>query len=233
MNEHILVVDDDQEIRKLIQIYLENDGYICHMAKDGAQALELIKSQPIELMVLDVMMPKIDGLTVCQEVRKEKNIPIIMVSAKTQDTDKIYGLTSGADDYMTKPFSPLELLARIKSQLRRFKVLNNTEGMNASQTEIAIDGLYINTATHEVKVNGKAVKLTPREFDILLLLAKNKGVVFSTDKIYETVWEEDPFETRNTVMVHIRKIREKIEANPRSPEYVKTVWGLAIKYEFC
>ncbi|WP_430882590.1 response regulator transcription factor [Fusibacter sp. JL216-2] len=229
MNEHILVVDDDQEIRKLIQIYLENDGYICHMAKDGAQALELIKSQPIELMVLDVMMPKIDGLTVCQEVRKEKNIPIIMVSAKTQDTDKIYGLTSGADDYMTKPFSPLELLARIKSQLRRFKVLNNTEGMNASQTEIAIDGLYINTATHEVKVNGKAVKLTPREFDILLLLAKNKGVVFSTDKIYETVWEEDPFETRNTVMVHIRKIREKIEANPRSPEYVKTVWGVGYK----
>ncbi len=184
-------------------------------------------------MVLDVMMPKIDGLTVCQEVRKEKNIPIIMVSAKTQDTDKIYGLTSGADDYMTKPFSPLELLARIKSQLRRFKVLNNTEGMNASQTEIAIDGLYINTATHEVKVNGKAVKLTPREFDILLLLAKNKGVVFSTDKIYETVWEEDPFETRNTVMVHIRKIREKIEANPRSPEYVKLYGGLAIKYEFC
>ena len=229
MNEHILVVDDDQEIRKLIQIYLENDGYICHMAKDGQEALDLVKSQPIELMVLDVMMPRIDGLTVCQEVRKEKNIPIIMVSAKSQDTDKIYGLTSGADDYMTKPFSPLELVARIKSQLRRFKVLNNCEGINASQTEISIDGLYINTATHEVKVNGVPVKLTPREFDILLLLAKNKGLVFSTDKIYETVWEEDPFETRNTVMVHIRKIREKIEANPRSPEYVKTVWGVGYK----
>lgn len=229
MNEHILVVDDDQEIRKLIQIYLENDGYICHMAKDGEEALNFIKTEPIELMVLDVMMPKIDGLTVCQEVRKEKNIPIIMISAKTQDTDKIYGLTSGADDYMTKPFSPLELLARIKSQLRRFKVLNNTEGLSGSQTEISIDGLYINTATHEVKVNGEPVKLTPREFDILLLLAKNKGLVFSTDKIYETVWEEDPFETRNTVMVHIRKIREKIEANPRSPEYVKTVWGVGYK----
>ncbi len=229
MNEHILVVDDDQEIRKLIQIYLENDGYTCHLASDGEEALRMVREQPIELMVLDVMMPKVDGLEVCREVRQERNLPIIMLSAKSEDIDKIHGLTSGADDYMTKPFSPLELIARVKSQLRRFKILNNTGGVNQTKSEISIDGLYINTATHEVKVNGSSVKLTPREFDILLLLAQNKGVVFSTDKIYETVWEEDPFETRNTVMVHIRKIREKIETNPREPVYVKTVWGVGYK----
>lgn len=229
MNEHILVVDDDQEIRKLIQIYLENDGYVCHLASDGEEALKLVKTEPIELMVLDVMMPKIDGLQVCREVRLEKNIPIIMLSAKSEDIDKIYGLTSGADDYMTKPFSPLELIARIKSQLRRFKVLNATGVTTQSSSEISIDGLYINTSTHEVKVNGNEVKLTPREFSILLLLAKNKGIVFSTDKIYESVWGEDPFETRNTVMVHIRKIREKIEENPREPLHVKTVWGVGYK----
>jgi len=229
MNEHILVVDDDQEIRKLIQIYLENEGYVCYLASDGEEALELVRSKPIELMVLDVMMPKIDGLQVCREVRLERNIPIIMLSAKSEDIDKIYGLTSGADDYMTKPFSPLELIARIKSQLRRFKVLNATGISNQSTSEISIDGLYINTSTHEVKVNGRDIKLTPREFSILLLLAKNKGIVFSTDKIYESVWGEDPFETRNTVMVHIRKIREKTEENPREPIYVKTVWGVGYK----
>lgn len=229
MNEHILVVDDDQEIRKLIQIYLENDGYVCHLASDGEEAMKIARSEPIELMVLDVMMPKIDGLEVCREIRREKNIPIIMLSAKSEDIDKIHGLTSGADDYMTKPFSPLELIARVKSQLRRFKILNNTGNSNQSKSEISIDGLYINISTHEVKVDGENVKLTPREFDILVLLAQNKGVVFSTDRIYETVWGEDPFETRNTVMVHIRKIREKIEENPREPIYVKTVWGVGYK----
>jgi len=228
MNEHILVVDDDLEIRKLIQIYLENDGYVCHLAEDGEVALDLIKKHPIELMVLDVMMPKLNGIEVCREVRKVKNLPIIMLSAKSEDLDKIHGLTSGADDYMTKPFSPLELIARVKSQLRRFKVLNQNGGPE-SDTEITIDELYLNTSTHEVVVRGEQAKLTPREFDILLLLARNKGVVFSTDRIYETIWEEDPFETRNTVMVHIRKIREKIESNPREPKYVKTVWGVGYK----
>ncbi len=229
MNEHILIVDDELEIRKLIQIYLENEGYTCHQASDGVEALKIIKEEPIELMVLDVMMPKLDGLAVCHEVRKERNIPIIMLSAKSEDIDKIHGLVSGADDYMTKPFSPLELIARIKSQLRRFKVLNNNTSVNNTASEIRIDELYINTATHEVMVGERQVKLTPREFDILLLLARNKGVVFNTDRIYETVWEEDPFETRNTVMVHIRKIREKIEENPREPVYVKTVWGVGYK----
>ena len=199
------------------------------MASDGEEALSLIRKEPVELMILDVMMPKIDGLEVCREVRQERNLPIIMLSAKSEDIDKIHGLTSGADDYMTKPFSPLELIARVKSQLRRFKILNNTGGMHQTKSEISIEGLYINTATHEVKIDEKQVKLTPREFDILLLLAQNKGVVFSTDKIYESVWEEDPFETRNTVMVHIRKIREKIEANPRETVYVKTVWGVGYK----
>jgi len=228
LNEHILVVDDDQEIRKLIQIYLENEGFVCHLAEDGEVALDLIQKHPIELMVLDVMMPKLNGLEVCREVRKDRNVPIIMLSAKSEDMDKIYGLTSGADDYMTKPFSPLELIARVKSQLRRFKVLNQNSNPE-TDTEIEIDELYLNTSTHEVVVRGEQAKLTPREFDILLLLARNKGVVFSTDRIYETIWEEDPFETRNTVMVHIRKIREKIESNPREPKYVKTVWGVGYK----
>jgi len=228
LNEHILVVDDDQEIRKLIQIYLENEGYTCHLAEDGEVALELIQKHPIELLVLDVMMPKLNGLEVCREVRKNRNVPIIMLSAKSEDMDKIYGLTSGADDYMTKPFSPLELIARVKSQLRRFKVLNQNSNPE-TDTEITIDELYLNTSTHEVVIRGEQARLTPREFDILLLLARNKGVVFSTDRIYETIWEEDPFETRNTVMVHIRKIREKIESNPREPKYVKTVWGVGYK----
>ena len=229
MNEHILIVDDVLEIRKLIQIYLENEGYVCHLASDGEEALKIVQKEHIELMVLDVMMPKINGIQVCQEVRREKNIPIIMLSAKSEELDKIHGLVSGADDYMTKPFSPLELIARIKSQLRRFKVLNKGSGAQSSDSEIRLDDLYINTATHEVAIDGRQIKLTPREFDILLLLARNKGVVFNTDRIYETVWEEDPFETRNTVMVHIRKIREKIEDNPREPKYVKTVWGVGYK----
>jgi DNA-binding response OmpR family regulator len=229
MNEHILVVDDEEEIRKLIRIYLENEGYICHLAENGSEAIRLAALHPIELIVLDVMMPKVNGLEVCRDIRQERNVPIIMLSAKSEDLDKIHGLTSGADDYMTKPFNPLELIARIKSQLRRFKVLNRPDGTNNNECEIFIDGLYINTATHEVKVNDRSVRLTPREFDILHLLAKNKGIVFSTDKIYAQVWGEDPFETRNTVMVHIRKIREKIEENTRTPEYIKTVWGVGYK----
>ncbi len=229
MNEHILVADDDDEIRKLIQIYLENDGYVCHLARDGVEALEIVKREPIELMVLDIMMPRLGGLDVCMEIRKERNVPIIMLSAKSEDLDKINGLTSGADDYMTKPFSPLELIARIKSQLRRFKVLNRPEGQSEDLSEIRVDGLFMSTSTHEVQINDRLVRLTPREFDILYLLASNRGIVFSTDRIYEKVWGEDPFETRNTVMVHIRKIREKIEENPREPVYVKTVWGVGYK----
>ncbi len=229
MNEHILVADDDDEIRKLIQIYLENDGYVCHLARDGVEALEIAKREPIELMVLDIMMPRLGGLDVCMEIRKERNVPIIMLSAKSEDLDKINGLTSGADDYMTKPFSPLELIARIKSQLRRFKVLNRPEGQGDDLSEIRVDGLFMSTSTHEVQINDRLVRLTPREFDILYLLASNRGIVFSTDRIYEKVWGEDPFETRNTVMVHIRKIREKIEENPREPVYVKTVWGVGYK----
>ncbi len=229
MNEHILVADDDDEIRKLIQIYLENDGYVCHLARDGVEALEIAKREPIELMVLDIMMPRLGGLDVCMEIRKERNVPIIMLSAKSEDLDKINGLTSGADDYMTKPFSPLELIARIKSQLRRFKVLNRPEGQSDDLSEIRVDGLFMSTSTHEVQINDRLVRLTPREFDILYLLASNRGIVFSTDRIYEKVWGEDPFETRNTVMVHIRKIREKIEENPREPVYVKTVWGVGYK----
>lgn len=228
MNEMILVVDDDREIRRLIQIYLENEGFSCHMCDNGAAALETLKTQPVELLVLDVMMPIMDGIDVCREIRKTKNIPIIMVSAKSEDLDKISGLASGADDYMTKPFNPLELVARVKSQLRRYKVLN-TNSNPRSESELQVNDLYINKATHEVVVRGESVRLTPREFDILALLMENKDIVFSTDRIYEHVWKEDPFESRNTVMVHIRKIREKIEEDPRDPQYVKTVWGVGYK----
>lgn len=228
MNEMILVVDDDREIRRLIQIYLENEGFACLMCDNGAAAIEAVKTQPVELLVLDIMMPIMDGIDVCREIRKTKNIPIIMVSAKSEDLDKISGLASGADDYMTKPFNPLELVARVKSQLRRYKVLNANSNPK-SESELQVNDLYINKATHEVVVRGDSVRLTPREFDILVLLMENKDIVFSTDRIYEHVWKEDPFESRNTVMVHIRKIREKIEEDPRDPQYVKTVWGVGYK----
>jgi two-component system, OmpR family, response regulator VanR len=225
----VLVVDDDEEIRNLIAIYLQNEGYRVLKAADGLEALEMLKQNEVHLLILDIMMPRLDGIQACLKIREEQHMPIIMLSAKSQDMDKIYGLSTGADDYMTKPFNPLELVARVKSQLRRYLRLN--QGYVAREDEIEIGDLTINTATREVKVNGRDVKLTPTEFAILELLARNRGVVFSTEQIYERVWKEPFCQSDNTVMVHIRKIREKIEEDTRKPRYIKTVWGVGYKIE--
>lgn len=229
--ETILIVDDEKEIRDLIDIYLKNEGYNTLKAENGISALELLKNNNIDLILLDIMMPKMDGIETCMKIREDKNTPIIMLSAKSEDIDKIMGLTTGADDYITKPFNPLELVARVKSQLRRYLKLNEFKKPDNKNGFIEVDDLIININTHEVKVGSKDVKLTPREFDILSLLAENRGIVFSIEKIYETVWKESFMESENTVMVHIRKIREKIEQNPRKPIYIKTVWGVGYKIE--
>ncbi|MFD0868130.1 response regulator transcription factor [Paenibacillus residui] len=227
--ETILLVDDEKEIVDLLEIYLKNDGYQLLKAYNGLEALNILESHVVDLIILDIMMPKMDGIQACLKIREQRNMPIIMLSAKSQDMDKITGLSMGADDYVTKPFNPLELMARVKSQLRRYKRLNTPS--DAKAEEIEIDDLTINVATHEVKVDGREVKLTPREFSILELLARNRGMVFSIEKIYERVWKEAFFESENTVMVHIRKIREKIEDNPRKPRFIKTVWGVGYKIE--
>ncbi|MFL0249461.1 response regulator transcription factor [Clostridium neuense] len=229
--ETILIVDDEKEIRDLIDIYLKNEGYKTLKAENGIAALELLKNNNIDLILLDIMMPKMDGIQTCMKIREEKNTPIIMLSAKSEDIDKIMGLTTGADDYITKPFNPLELVARVKSQLRRYLKLNEFKKPDSKNGFIEVDDLVINVNTHEVKIGNKDIKLTPREFDILRLLAENRGIVFSIEKIYETVWKESFMESENTVMVHIRKIREKIEQNPRKPIYIKTVWGVGYKIE--
>lgn len=228
-NETLLLVDDEKEILDLLEIYLKNDGYQLLRAANGIEALHLLQNHDIDLIILDIMMPQMDGIQACLKIREHKNMPIIMLSAKSQDMDKIMGLSSGADDYMGKPFNPLELLARVKSQLRRYTRLNVPRPVKSE--EIEIDDLTINTATHEIRIEGREIKLTPREFAILTLLAKHRGNVFSIERIYESVWNESFFQSDNTVMVHIRKIREKIESNPRQPRYIKTVWGVGYKIE--
>jgi DNA-binding response OmpR family regulator len=227
--ETILIVDDEKEIRELIGIYLKNEGYSVFKACNGLEALKILEKNDIGLIILDIMMPEMDGIDTCIKIREEKNMPIIMLSAKSEDMDKILGLTTGADDYLTKPFNPLELIARVKSQLRRYTRFNSPPQKKDGVLEI--DDLIIDINTHEVRINSREVKLTPREFDILELLARNKGIVFSIDKIYEKVWGEEFFESDNTVMVHIRKIREKIEDNSKKPRYIKTVWGVGYKIE--
>ena len=227
--ETILIVDDEKEIRNLIAIYLKNEGYDILEASDGEEGLSLLKKHKVHLIVLDLMMPNVDGIEMCMKVREIAEMPIIMLSAKSQDMDKIVGLSIGADDYVTKPFNPLELIARIKSQLRRYIKMDRLDSMNES--EIEIGDLRINTDTHEVIVNNEKVKLTPREFSILELLARNQGIVMNAEQIYEKVWKEEAIQSENTVMVHIRKIRERIETNPRNPQYIKTVWGVGYKIE--
>lgn len=227
--ETILLVDDEKDIVDLLEIYLSNDGYSILKASNGLEALDILNRQEVDLIILDLMMPKMDGIQACLKIREQKNMPIIMLSAKTQDMDKIMGLSTGADDYVTKPFNPLELLARVKSQLRRYTRLNVPSAIK--DNELEVDDLIINISTHEVKIEGRDVKLTPREFAILELLARNRGIVFSIERIYESVWGEAFFESDNTVMVHIRKIREKTEENPRQPKYIKTVWGVGYKIE--
>ncbi|GFP74362.1 response regulator transcription factor [Clostridium fungisolvens] len=229
--ETILIVDDEKEIRDLVEIYLKNDGYNTIKASDGQEALEVLEKNDVDLIILDVMMPKLDGIEACMKIREERNTPIIMLSAKSEDMDKIFGLTTGADDYLTKPFNPLELLARVKSQLRRYIKLNNNVIQKKKDNVIEIEDLTINIETHQIDINGKEIKLTPIEFDILALLAENRGKVFSIENIYESVWNESFIQSDNTVMVHIRKIREKLEENPRKPKYIKTVWGVGYKIE--
>ena len=227
MSTKILIVDDDKEIRNLISVYLENEGIQTKKAEDALEALKLLDTEEFDLIILDIMMPKMDGIKACMKIREERHMPIIMLSAKSEDMDKIQGLASGADDYMAKPFNPLELIARVKSQLRRYKRYNAEADNDKSIIEIG--DLKINTDTRQVWVGKKEVRLTPKEFDILELLVRNKGIVLSVSKIYEAVWKEDFFKSDNTVMVHITKIREKIEEDPKHPIYIKTVWGVGYK----
>lgn len=227
MKSYILIVDDDENIRNLLSIYLENEGFKTIKVDNAKKAIEVIEEKNIELILLDIMMPEIDGIEACIRIRKDKRMPIIMISAKSEDMDIIHGLTAGADDYITKPFNPLELIARVKSQLRRYQKYN-TEA-NSSKAIIEIGDLTINTDTRQVFVGEKEVRLTPKEFDILELLARNKGIVLSIRKIYEEVWKEEFFKSDNTVTVHITNLREKIEANPKAPVYIKTIWGVGYK----
>ncbi|HDR7639340.1 response regulator transcription factor [Bacillus wiedmannii] len=225
----ILIVDDEKEIRKLITIYLKNEGYEVLQAGDGEEGLEIVRKRDVHLIVLDIMMPKIDGIHMCMKVREIAEMPIIMLSAKTQDMDKVLGLTTGADDYVTKPFNPLELIARIKSQLRRYMKMSGAIVKDENVFEVG--DIKINIATRQVIIANEEVKLTPREFEVLELLVRNQGMVLNAEQIYERVWKEQAFQSDNTVMVHIRKIREKIEAIPRKPRYIKTVWGVGYKIE--
>ena len=227
---NILVVDDDKEIVESIEIYLKNEGFNIYKAYNGLEALEILMEEEIHLILMDIMMPKLDGIKATIKIREEKNIPIILVSAKSEDTDKIIGLNIGADDYITKPFNLLELVARVKSNLRRYITLGNYNNEN-NKDVLKSGGLELNTSTKEVKVDGDVVKITPIEFKILKLLLANKGRVFSIDEIYEKVWNEESFNVENTVAVHIRRIREKIEINPKEPRYLKVVWGVGYKIE--
>lgn len=225
----ILVCDDDKEIVEAIEIYLSQEGFEVCKAYDGEEAICKLKQEQIDLLVIDVMMPKLDGIRATLKIRENNNMPIIILSAKSEDADKILGLNIGADDYVTKPFNPLELVARVKSQIRRYTRLGSTVG--TVKTVYTTGGLSINDELKEVTVDGELVKLTPIEYNILLLLVKNQGRVFSIEQIYESIWKEEALGADNTVAVHIRHIREKIEINPRDPRYLKVVWGVGYKVE--
>lgn len=228
---NILVVDDDKEIVGAIEIYLKKEGYHIIKAYNGNQALKIIKENEIHLVILDIMMPEKDGIETLEEIRKEKSIPVILLSAKSEDYDKIGGLNSGADDYITKPFNPLELIARVNSNLRRYVKLGALENKTNNSKFYQTGGLEINDETKKVMVDGKEVKLTATEYNILKFLLKNKGKVYSIPEIYESVWKEEGFGAENIIAVHIRHIREKIEINPKEPKYLKVIWGVGYKIE--
>ena len=225
---HILIVEDDKEIREGIEIYLKSQGYEVFQAADGVEGLEILGREEIHLAIVDIMMPRMDGIQMTLKLREKYDFPVIMLSAKSEEVDKITGLNLGADDYVTKPFTPMELMARVNSQLRRYRKF--LEKLEVKENVHVIGGLEINEDTVEVSVDGSPVKLTPMEYKILLLLAKNPGRVFSADEIYERVWQEKAINT-DTVMVHVRNIREKIELDPKNPKYLKVVWGVGYKIE--
>ena len=229
MSNHILVVDDEKEIADLIELYLMNEGYTIHKCYDGITAMEEVRNQLMDLAILDVMLPDLDGFTLCRKIREEYNYPIIMLTAKIEDIDKIRGLTIGADDYITKPFNPLEVIARVKAQLRRYKSYNDAQADSSNTFEIG--GLMIDNERHECSLYGKPVALTPIEFKILWTLCENDGKVVSSESLFETVWGEEYLDCNNTVMVHIRRLREKLGEPPRNPKYIKTVWGVGYKIE--
>lgn len=228
---HILVVEDDKEIRDGIEIFLKSQGYQVHKAADGLEGMAVFESREIHLAIVDIMMPRMDGVTMTMRLREHYDFPVIMLSAKSEETDKVIGLNIGADDYVTKPFTPLELLARVNSQLRRYLRFSNKNGADISSDRVyVIGGLELNEDTVEFFVDGSPVKLTPLEFKILALLMRNAGRVFSSEEIYERVWNEKAVNT-DTIMVHVRNIRDKIEINPKEPKYLKVVWGVGYKIE--
>ena len=227
---NILVCDDDKEIVNAIDIYLEKEGYKIYKANNGKEALNIINKEEIHLVILDIMMPELDGISVAENIREDKAIPIIMLSAKSEDYDKIKGLNVGADDYITKPFNPMELIARVNSQMRRYTKLGSISKKEDNNIYQAGE-LIIDDTKKEVSVDGKNIKLTPTEYNILKFLTKNKGRVFSISQIYENVWEEESYGAENIIAVHIRHIREKIEINPREPKYLKVIWGIGYKIE--
>ncbi|NLO09273.1 MAG: response regulator transcription factor [Clostridiales bacterium] len=226
----ILVADDDREIAGAIEKLLVREGYEVVKAYNGMEALDALVSNQVQLIILDIMMPKLDGLSTMMKIRDSKNIPIILLSAKSEDSDKILGLSMGADDYVTKPFNPQELVARVRSQLRRYLQLGDKDSAS-SQSKLIIGGLCLDAEKAELTVDGEPVKLTAKEFKILEFLMRNAGCVFSAEQIYERVWQETAYSVENTVMVHIRRIREKIEINPKEPKYLKVVWGIGYKIE--
>ena len=223
----VLVVDDDREIVESIAIFLQADGYLVRKAYNGLEALDIVMTENVHLIILDIMMPELDGIKTLLKVRESKNLPIILLSAKSEDADKILGLTAGADDYITKPFNPSELVARVKSQLRRYTQLG---AMQIKETQIVIRGLVLDTESKSVTEDGEAVRLTPLEYKILELLCRHPGKVFSTEEIYRQVWNDD-IVSDNAIAVHVRHIREKIEINPKEPRYLKVVWGVGYKIE--
>ena len=231
MDANILVVDDEPEIADLVEVYLKSEGCAVFKCGTGSQALEVVREQKLDLAILDVMLPDISGFTLCSEIRREHHFPVIMLTARTEDMDKITGLTIGADDYITKPFNPLELVARVKAQLRRYTRYNETGKSGGDKDVIDFNGLVINRSTHECWLYDKPLTLTPIEFDILWMLCENRGQVISAERLFESVWQEKYLERNNTVMVHIRRLREKMGEPSRSPRFIKTVWGVGYKID--
>ena len=231
MSEQILIVDDEKEIADLIEVYLKNDGYTVHKFYNGLDALECIETQKMDLAILDVMLPDIDGFRICQKIREQYFYPIIILTAKVEDTDKIMGLTIGADDYITKPFNPLEVVARVKTQLRRYRKYNQPANSAEEQNEYDIRGLVINNDSHKCTLFGKELQLTPIEFSILWYLCENRGKVISSEELFENIWGEKFLDNNNTVMAHIGRLREKLNEPAKKPKFIKTVWGVGYTIE--